>query len=151
MVSFKPPVLREIRAAADKREELLAATERNLERIGIGAGLAARPLPHTWTPPFCKAFVNDRQMGLRLRPYIRTVEEATATPLSLMESADRALITTSRSKRLWEGRVFRSRSNLSCHHITIAQATSWGALTEPDRITRRLWTARNPTGTQCLA
>jgi hypothetical protein len=76
--------------------------------IGIGAGLATRPLPHTWTPPFCKAFVNDRQMGLRLRPYIRTVEEATATPLSLMEFADRALITTSRSKRLWEGRVFRS-------------------------------------------
>src|ERR1700676_2840025 len=93
-----------------------ALSDRGGVEIGIGAGLATPPLPHTWRPPFCKAFVNDRQMGLRLRPYIRTVEEATATPLSLMEFADRALITTSRSKRLWEGRVFRSRSNLSCHH-----------------------------------
>ncbi|WP_179949661.1 hypothetical protein [Burkholderia sp. ABCPW 11] len=65
---------------------------------------------------------------LRLRPYIRTVQEASETPLSLMESADRTLFTTSRSKRLWEGRVFRSRSNLSCHHVTIAQATSWESL-----------------------
>lgn len=38
------------------------------------------------------------QTGLRLQPYIRTLNEA--LPLSLMGFADRALITTTRSKRL---------------------------------------------------
>ncbi|AHZ73352.1 hypothetical protein OU5_P0100 (plasmid) [Pseudomonas mandelii JR-1] len=37
------------------------------------------------------------QTGLRLQPYIRSFCEA--LPLSLMEFADRALITTTRSKR----------------------------------------------------
>lgn len=40
--------------------------------------------------------------------------------MSPMEFADRALISTTRSKRLLEGKVTRSRSDLSCHHVMIA-------------------------------
>jgi len=57
--------------------------------------------------------------GSRLRPYIRTVGEAAATSLSLMEPADRALLAASRSKRPRQGRAFRSRSNLSRERIIL--------------------------------
>ena len=43
-------------------------------------------------------------------------------PLSLMESADRGLISMKCSKHAESHRLARSRSNLSCHHVMIACA-----------------------------
>ena len=69
-------------------------------------------------PQYAKHSIRENTDGIRLQPYIRTLSEA--VPLSLMEFADRALITTTRSKRCEQGRVTRSRSYLSCHHVMIA-------------------------------
>ncbi len=41
-------------------------------------------------------------------------------PLSLMESADRGLITKKCLKHAEGHRLARSRSDLSCHHVVIA-------------------------------
>jgi hypothetical protein len=77
------------------REDYLA--DRYSDRVG--GGFTSAVLSHTWTPPRLPSFqFVTTQTGLRLQPYIRTLNEA--LPLSLMEFADRALITTTRSKRL---------------------------------------------------
>jgi len=57
-----------------------------------------RPLTYMDAPRLPSFQFVTTQTGLRLQPYIRTLNEA--LPLSLMEFADRALITTTRSKRL---------------------------------------------------
>ena len=90
---------------------------RRLEWGRFAAQRGASPLIHG-RPQYAKHSIRENTDGIRLQPYIRTLSEA--VPLSLMEFADRALITTTRSKRCERGRVTRSRSYLSCHHVMIA-------------------------------
>ena len=90
---------------------------RRLEWGRFAAQRGASPLIHG-RPQYAKHSIRENTDGIRLQPYIRTLSEA--VPLSLMEFADRALITTTRSKRCEQGRVTRSRSYLSCHHVMIA-------------------------------
>jgi hypothetical protein len=87
---------------------------------GLGEGRC-----HAWTPPVCQAFICD---GLKVWIAAMHPDYGQAWPVSLMEYVGEFLITLT-SSRLFDSVWFDPpRSDLSCHHIMIAQAIGGSVL-----------------------